>query len=445
MRAEPSVLHLDLDAFFASVEQRDKPSLRGRPVVVGGLGPRGVVSTASYEARVLGVHSAMPMGEARRRAPHAAYLTGRFAAYRAVSAIVMTVLRELSPLVEPLSLDEAFVDLAAGTGHDLSVEGVRAIGAAVRAEIHDRTGLTASVGAASSKLLAKLASDLDKPDGLLVVPPGDELSVLHPLPILRLWGVGPVTGQRLARIGVRTIGDLAALAPAELVDLFGQANGIGLHRLANGIDERPVVAAREAKSIGAEETFDADVVDRSRLRAELEQLMARTLRRLTSTGHSARTVTLKIRYPDFRTLTRSSTLPAPTDEAGVLLRAARSLLAAADVVGGIRLLGVALSGLSEQVQGEIPDLIEEPSPSAAALPPDRGLTSSPPTGSTPAAPSPYLPGIDVEHDQFGRGWVQGAGVGRVTVRFETARTTAGPVRTFSLADPELRVVPPLAT
>ena len=201
MRDEPSVLHVDLDAFFAAVEQRDKPSLRGKPVVVGGLGPRGVVSAASYEARRFGIRSAMSTAEARARCPHAAYLAPRFGAYRAASDIVMTTLRELSPLVEPLSLDEAFCDLAGSragrTSPDgLSPDAVRAVSSWLKRAIHARTGLTASVGAAASKLVAKIASDLDKPDGLRVVPPGAEQDLLDPLPVSRLWGVGPVTNRR---------------------------------------------------------------------------------------------------------------------------------------------------------------------------------------------------------------------------------------------------------
>ena len=212
MRREPSILHLDLDAFFAAVEQRDKPSLRGRPVVVGGVGGRGVVATASYEARAYGARSAMSTAEARRRCPAGtAFLGGRFGAYRRTSDVVMGLLRELSPLVEPVSLDEAYVDLAAGGRRDLSVDGVRALAADLKERIAAATGgVTGSVGAGTSKLMAKIASDLDKPDGLVVVPPGEELAVLHPLPVTRLGGVGPATAERLRTVGVRTVEHLAA-------------------------------------------------------------------------------------------------------------------------------------------------------------------------------------------------------------------------------------------
>ena len=250
VRSRPSILHLDLDAFFAAVEQRDKPSLRGKPVVVGGLGPRGVVSTASYEARVFGVHSAMPTAEARSRCPHAAFLAGRFSAYRAVSDIVMATLRDLSPLVEPLSLDEAFVDLDGGEPRELSVPVVRSLAEHLRADIHERTGITASVGAATSKLMAKIASEHAKPDGLVMVEPGEELDLLHPLPIRALPGVGPATATRLTRMGVRTVGDLARTPEAELIDALGAAHGRGLHALAHARDDRPVSSIGSEPSAG---------------------------------------------------------------------------------------------------------------------------------------------------------------------------------------------------
>src|SRR2546421_401407 len=239
MRNEPSILHLDMDAFYASVEQLHKPSLRGRPVVVGWVGPRGVVATASYEARRHGVRSAMSIGEARRRCPQAAYLSPRFDAYAAISAVVIGVLRELSPAVEPISMDEAFVDLAAGLSGGLDAESVTALGARLKAEIRARTGLTASIGAGTSKLIAKIASDSRKPDGLVVVPPGQERALLDPLPVRALWGVGPASAERLHRSGVTTIGELAALPPERLVALFGVARGNSLCELARGLDARP--------------------------------------------------------------------------------------------------------------------------------------------------------------------------------------------------------------
>ena len=367
MRSTPSVLHLDLDAFFASVEQRDKPSLRGRPVIVGGVGVRGVVATASYEARAFGARSAMATAEARRRCPAGtAFLSPRSAAYRDSSQLVMSLLAEVSPLVEQVSVDEAYVDLAAVPGADLTVEGVSALAQALRQRIRTATGgLTASVGIGSSKLVAKIASELDKPDGLTVVAPGTELATLHPLPVRRLGGVGPATAERLRRLRVETIGDLAAVAEDDLVSLLGQAHGTGLHRLSLAQDDRPVVPEREAKSVSAEETFGSDLTDPALLRAEIERLAERVGTRLRAATTYGRTVTLKVRRYDFSTLTRSSTLPQSTDAPRQLASTALALLRDVDVTGGVRLLGLGVSGLSDYVQD---DLFAEPperAPSAA--------------------------------------------------------------------------------
>ncbi|BEP15688.1 DNA polymerase IV [Acidothermaceae bacterium B102] len=436
MRPRPVILHLDLDAFFAAVEQRDKPSLRGKPVVVGGTGPRGVVSTASYEARRYGVHSAMSGAEARRRCPNAAFLHPRFGAYRMASDVVMSTLRELSPLIEPLSLDEAYVDLSAGEHPDLDTEAVREIAVRLRRTITERTGLTASVGAGSSKLVAKIASDLDKPDGLLVVPPGDELTLLHGLPVTRLWGVGPATAQRLQRLGVTTVAELAAIPVDELIGVVGQSVGAGLAAQARAEDDRPVVADRETKSVASEETFDTDVADVARLRDELDLMANRTARRLRSSGHSARTVTLKVRLHDFRTLNRSLTLPGATDDEAVIRRVVRRLLAEVDVSDGVRLLGVACSGLSDHVQDELPDLLADPV--VVEL-----VESEPIPDVGPEQGRRWGAGLDVVHTEHGPGWVHGSGVGRVTVRFEGAHDPPGRVRTFSVDDPELRLGEPV--
>src|SRR5215208_6405383 len=349
MRREASVLHLDLDAFFAAVEQRDKPSLRGRPVVVGGVGGRGVVATASYEARAYGARSAMSTAEARRRCPAGtAFLGGRFAAYRRTSEVVMTLLRELSPLVEPVSIDEAYVDLAAmSPGHDLSVAGVTALGNQLKERIAVATGgVTGSVGIGTSKLMAKLASDMDKPDGLVVVEPGTELEVLHPLPVTRLGGVGPATAERLHQVGVKTVADLAAKSLTDLVALAGRAHGTGLYALARAEDDRPVVADREVKSVSHEETFERDLTDLDVLGREIDSMAARVGERLKKSAFSGRTVTLKLRRYDFTTLTRSQTLPQPTDDPRQIAAIARRLLAEAGTAGGLRLLGVGVSGLS---------------------------------------------------------------------------------------------------
>jgi DNA polymerase IV len=442
VRREPSLLHLDLDAFFAAVEQRDKPSLRGRPVVVGGTGGRGVVSTASYEARAFGARSAMPTAEARRICPPGtAFLSPRFAAYKRTSDVVMALLRDLSPLVEPVSIDEAYVDLAAGD-HDLSVAGVTALAQHLKATIAAATGgVTGSVGIGTSKSLAKIGSDLDKPDGLTVVPAGDELSVLHPLPVRSLGGVGPATAERLAQVKVKTVGDLHRLSLLDLTTLVGQAHGTALYRLARADDDRPVVTDREAKSVSAEETFARDLTDPGRLTAEIEALAARVGSRLQRSGTSGRTVTLKVRRYDFTTLTRSQTLPHAVDDPRQIADIARRLLTAVDRSGGLRLLGVGVSGLSTFVQG---DLFAE---GGAAEEPVEHV-DAPPVQPVPADPRPgpavvaWYPGQDVVHPELGSGWVWGSGLNRVTVRFEGPRTSPGPVRTLAADDPDLQPADP---
>ncbi|GAA3297241.1 DNA polymerase IV [Dactylosporangium vinaceum] len=439
MRREASIMHLDLDAAFASIEQRDKPSLRGRPVVVGGIAGRGVVATASYEARTYGVRSAMPMAEARRRLPAgAAYLVPRFEAYKRTSHVVMDLLREVSPLVEPVSIDEAFVDLAAG-GHDCAVPAVTELARGIKARIAAATGgVTGSVGIGSSKLVAKIASDLDKPDGLTVVGPGRELDTLHPLPVTKLWGVGPATAERLRQAGIRTIGDLAARELVDLLAWFGQAHGTGLHRLARADDDRPVVPERDTKSVSAEETFSTDVADRAVLGRELDQLADRVATRLRAAGLSGRTVTVKARYFDFTTITRSATREQPTDEPRTITEAARRLLADIDVTNGLRLLGVGVSALSEFAQDGLFPVIgtAEPDPP----PPSRPAPEQAPP---PPPGTDWRTGQDIRHDDHGPGWVWGAGLGRVTVRFEGPLTPPGPVRTFKADDPALhRADPP---
>jgi len=441
VRREPSIMHLDLDAFFAAVEQRDKPSLRGRPVVVGGTGGRGVVSTASYEARRFGARSAMSTIEARRICPPGtAFLGTRFAAYKRTSEVVMALLRELSPLVEPVSIDEAYVDLAAG-GHDLSVAGVTALAADLKARLAVATGgVTGSVGVGTSKSVAKIGSELDKPDGLTVVPAGAELDVLHPLPVRSLGGVGPATAERLARIKVATIGDLHRLSLVDLTSLVGQAHGAGLYRLARADDDRAVITDREAKSVSAEETFARDLTDPDRLAAEIEALADRVGVRLQRSGTSGRTVTLKVRRYDFTTLTRSLTLAHPVDDPRQIAEVARRLLGAVDRSGGLRLLGVGVSGLSPYAQGDLfAGIGAEEEPAAVEPAPVEPLPVDPAPGPAVVA---WHPGQDVVHAELGPGWVWGSGLNRVTVRFEGPRTAPGPVRTLAADDPELQPADP---
>jgi DNA polymerase IV len=440
VRREASILHLDLDAFFAAVEQRDKPSLRGRPVVVGGVGGRGVVATASYEARAYGARSAMSTAEARRRCPPGtAFLGGRFAAYRRTSDVVMGLLRGLSPLVEPVSIDEAYVDLAASGEHDLSVDAVTELGRSLKERIAAATGgVTGSVGIGSSKLMAKLGSELDKPDGLVVVPPGGELDVLHPLPVTALGGVGPATAERLHQVGVKTVGDLAARSLPDLVALVGKAHGAGLHALARAEDDRAVVPDRGVKSVSHEETFERDLTDLAVLGREIDSMATRVGARLHKGGISGRTVTLKLRRYDFTTLTRSQTLPQPTDDPRQIAAIARRLLQEAGAGGGLRLLGVGVSGLSVYAQGDLFAEEDDGAPVAAAEEVPVETPEEPP----PPPDKRWWPGQDVRHDELGAGWVWGRGLGRVTVRFEGPLTAPGPVRTLAADDPALHPADP---
>lgn len=442
VRDQASVLHLDLDAFFAAVEQRDKPSLRGKPVVVGGTGGRGVVATASYEARKYGVRSAMSTREARSRCPHAAFLTGRFHAYREASVVVMRLLREVSPLVEPLSLDEAFVDLERADLPDLEVETVTALAARLRAEVHEATGgLTASVGLGSSKFIAKVASDLDKPDGLVVVRPGTELELLRPMHVTVIPGVGPATSERLRRVGIHTVAELETVSLDELVRLVGKAHGSGLYELSRAQDSRPVVAERETKSVSQEGTYDTDLTDRRLMEHLLTRQAGEVAARLRTHGLSGRTITIKVRLHDFTTLNRSTTLTSPTDHAGTIARLARGLLVDLDTSGGVRLLGVGVSGLADWIQE---DLFGDTSDAEEAESAGSEDPSEPPELPQPRGGGRrWAPGMDVVHEEMGQGWVWGSGRGVVTVRFETAETPAGPVRSYADDDPALSAwVPP---
>lgn len=441
-----------MDAFYASAEQAAKPSLRGKAVVVGGLGPRGVVATASYEARRLGVHSAMPTAQARRLAPNAAYLVPRFSLYRTVSNQVMELLGRLSPLVEPLSLDEAFVDLEAGGTADDSAS-ARATGEGLRVAIRAVTGLSGSVGLAGSKMLAKIASEQAKPDGLVLIEPGTERELLAPMSVRILPGVGPATGDHLRRAGMTTVHDLAEAGEAELVRLVGKAHGHGLFRMALGLDDRPVVAERDAKSVSVEDTFDVDLHDRVRVRAEVERLAVRCVERLRAADRSGRTVVLKVRRYDFSTLTRSETLRGPTDDPTVVREAAARLLESVDTTGGVRLLGVGVTGLADYTQE---DLFAQAADARELA--QRALEHHAPAaegGEEEAAPEPeadsaeqlaarrWPAGHDVHHEEHGHGWVQGSGIGRVTVRFEEPWSAPGRVRTFRIDDPQLRPADPL--
>ena len=438
MRDRASILHLDLDAFFAAVEQRDKPSLRGKPVVIGGVGPRGVVATASYEARQFGVRSAMPGSEARRRVPHAAFLAGRFDAYHQSSRIVMALLAEYSPLVEALSLDEAFVDLAAGGVQTDDPAELTALGERLRAQVTERTeGLTCSVGIGSSKFMAKVASELGKPDGLHLVRPGDEVTTIAPLPIRAIPGVGPVSAEKLTRLGILTVADLQRASLTELNRELGPSWAAGLHEFAFARDDRPVSAGREAKSISIEDTFAQDITDRAELERILVRDAGRVVARLQRQGLFARTVQIKVRLADFTTLTRARSLVGGIDSAATVAEIGRQLLAAIEVSGGIRLLGIGVSGFTQAAQEELFSIDGEQLDDVQTSHQDatQGDLGAGPFGRDRR--EGWWPGVEVEHPVHGRGWIWGSGLGRVTVRFETRLRPLGPVKVFSQDDPDL--------
>jgi DNA polymerase-4 len=350
--SDRAVIHVDMDAFYASVEQRDDPSLRGRPVIVGGTGPRGVVAAASYEVRRHGVHSAMPVREAVRRCPDVVCVQPRMAKYAAVSKQIFAVFREFTPLVEGLSLDEAFLDVTASTG---ALGDAARIAHEIKRRIRERTELTASVGVAPNKLVAKIASDLRKPDGLVIVRPDEVNALLDPLPVRKLFGRGAKTAPKVEALGIRTLGELRHASVARLRPIFGRYTE-RVQQRATGIDDRPVCADVDEKQISAEETFDTDITDRARLRAELVRLADRTGARLRARGLAAGCVTVKIRRKDFTTCTRQRRFQPPTQETRVIADIATALLdawLASQPRAALRLLGVGVSELVAELQ---PDL-----------------------------------------------------------------------------------------
>ncbi len=451
-----------MDAFFAAVEQLTRPTLRDRPVLVGGLGPRAVVAGASYQARVHGARSAMPMGQARRLCPHAVVLPPRFALYQTLSEQVMGVLAEAAPVLEPVSVDEAFLEPPALVGADAAeVEG---FAARLRADVRAATGLPASVGAGSGKQLAKIASELAKPDGLRVVAPQEQDAVLAGLPVRALWGVGPVAEAGLGRLGVRTVGQLATMDTRDLTDLLGTALGTELQRLARGIDDRPVAPRGAAKQVSAETTFEADLTAMTAVHDAVARITESAHRRLVASGRAARTVTVKVRSAAFTTVTRSETTATGSTDLGALTAVAQRLARNAVPEDGVRLIGVSLAGLVDDPPPTLFEAYRDPG-TGPALPPltTPGLPATPFPGldgaadpvesavsTLPAAgPVPdavpgrgWRPGDDVHHAEHGHGWVQGAGHGRVTVRFETRSTGPGRARTLPADDPALTPADP---
>ncbi|MDT9664422.1 DNA polymerase IV [Rhodococcus qingshengii] len=439
-RSRRWVLHLDMDAFFASAEQLTRPTLRGRPVLVGGLGGRGVVAGASYEARVFGARSAMPMHQARRMVGGGAVvLPPRMSLYSVLSKRTFDALRLRMPILEQLSVDEAFgepVELA-GVGADE----VRAFCEDLRALIKAETGLVASIGAGAGKQVAKIASGLAKPDGVAVIPPGMQHELLDPLPVRKLWGIGPVAEEKLKRLGIETIGGFARTPIAEVASILGTTVGPGLHRLAQGIDDRPVAERAESKQISAESTFAADIVTMAQLRAAVESSGRAAFSRLEKDGRAARTVVLKLKKSDMSILTRSVTLPFATIDRQILIATAQKQVIDPQELGPIRLVGVGFAGLSTVRQGSLFPELDQDVPGypvetlTGAL--DEAELDVPVAARVPQRY--WHPGLDVKHPEYGHGWVQGAGHGVVTVRFETRSSGTGIAKTFAESDEVLEV------
>jgi DNA polymerase IV len=352
-----TIIHADLDAFYASVEQLDNPELRGKPVVVGGSPEsRGVVAAASYEVRRFGVHSAMPMSRALRLCPAAVRVSPRFDRYGEMSRQVMAIFRSVTPLVEPLSLDEAFLDV---TGRHREYGGAKGLAEYLKREIKRQTGLTVSIGVGTNKTMAKIASDKEKPDGLVVVPPGTEAQFLAPLPVRALWGIGPKSEKALIAAGFRTVGDIAAASPLHFETLFG-SRGRELWEMASGNDDRAVITEYERKSVGAENTFPKDLPDGPELREEMARVAAHVAERLRNSGTRARTIAINLRYHNFHTITRQSSRPEPTDDEAEIAATANALLAVVVEEGDkFRLLGIHASNLGEgggEATGQLPML-----------------------------------------------------------------------------------------
>ena len=425
------MLHFDMDAFFASVEQLTRPTLRGRPVLVGGRGGRGVVAGASYEARVFGARSAMPMHQARRLVGSAAVvLPPRGSVYGVASRRVMDTVRLMVPVLEQLSFDEAFGEPSELVG--ATAEDVERFCAQLRLRVREQTGLITSVGAGSGKQIAKIASELAKPDGVRVIRRDAEQLLLEGLPVRRLWGIGPVAEERLRRLGIETVGQLAALSDAEVSSILGGTIGSALRQLARGIDDRPVAERAEAKQISAEATFDADVTTLRQLQEASTAIAEHAHRRLERDGRGARTVTVKLKKSDMSTVTRSATLPYATADAGTLTAMARRLLIDPRDIGPIRLVGVGFSGLSDVLQESLfpeldyPELDHPELESTDSALPDPAIDNA-----------GWRVGDDLRHPVFGHGWVQGAGHGVVSVRFETRGSGPGVMRTFEIDSAEL--------
>ncbi len=347
------IMHVDMDAFFASVEQRDDPALQGKPVIVCGKSRRSVVATASYEARAFGVHSAMPLSQAKRLCPHGCFIAPHFEAYREASDAIHQVMLHYADAYEPISLDEAFLDIS-GMGSQYPTLG--SIGRTIKEEIRSAVQLTASVGIAPNKFLAKMASDMNKPDGLCIIPYGREQEVLAPLPVRRLWGVGSVTEKKLLAAGFRTIADIQEAAPEKLSALLGNQGPL-LKALSLGIDERPIISSRQVKSIGDESTYEYDLTDRPTIDREIAIHSDIVAQRLRRHNLAARTISLKIRFASFKTIMRSLSLEEGTNLQETIDSACQTLISRIPLTEGIRLIGVTASNLGAPLS--IPSLFSD--------------------------------------------------------------------------------------
>lgn len=449
------VLHIDMDAFFASCEQLTRPTLRGRPVVVGGLGARSVVAGASYEARALGAHSAQPMYQAKNMIGFRGVVVApRFPVYSLASARVFSILEEFSPVVEKISVDEGFLEPPELVG--ASPAEVEAFANRLRARILEETGLPSSVGAGSGRQFAKIGSGLAKPDGTFIIPADAHAELLHPLGVNKLWGVGPVTQAKLKQLGVDTIGDLARLSEKELAISLGSAVGRSLWLIAQGIDTKPVAPRAIAKQISAEHTYPEDLRTKAEVDAAIRRAGEGAMRRLLRDGRGARTVTLKLKLADYHNESRSLTLPYATVDMDTLLATALSLARYPDEVGPIRLVGVGFAGLDDARQDvlfpELDQQVRRPQPTdvdyevgvrQAALAPEIEEDRDD-EGSEDDHPRLHQT-QDVYHNEWGHGWIQGIGHGRLTVRFETRTTspTNSRVRTFAIDDPDIHPADPV--
>ena len=464
------VLHVDMDAFFASCEQLARPTLAGRPVLVGGLGGRGVVAGASYEARRFGARSAMPIGQARRAVgASAVVLPPRREIYSAASRRVFGVIRRFFPVLEQLSIDEGYgepPELAGAT-----VGEVREFAARLREAVREATGLPASVGAGAGKQYAKIASDLAKPDGMFVVPEARHEEIIHPLPVRSLWGIGPVAGQKLSLYGVMTVGDLARMSASDATGALGNALGGTMLAMARGNDPRPVHEPDVAKQISSEFTVATDLRSPEQIGEAIAKASAAAHRRLLRDGRLARTVTVKIKLTDFQIISRSSTMNTATEDLDIIVSVARSLAPDPRDVGAVRLVGVSLSGLTSVAQPSLfesatldvskydvggarpeegSDIPEPMDPPREVVATETAAATGGPEDEEAAEANAgedlrdrWRPGDDVRHPEFGHGWVQGAGHGWVSVRFETRATGPGKARSLRADDPALESADPL--